>query len=129
MVRLCLVCILLLGGSGLLAYSALTGLFQTDYAGTNKLAWKAPLDNDKQPYTVLRKATAAPRFNMLASLEPNFQPQHKYIGHTLAPGLSHPFLTRSQVRYRAIQGQLSSIPSNSPNAVERSWSTIKSMFR
>ncbi|SNC75330.1 hypothetical protein SAMN06265337_2820 [Hymenobacter gelipurpurascens] len=129
MIRLCFVCFLLLGSSGLLAYSALTGLFQTGYAGTTRLGWKAPSDSDKQQYAVLRKATISPAFHMLASLEPTNQSQYEYRGQSTYHGLSSPFSHRLEVRPKARQEPFQTSPDSTPGAVERSWSTIKSMFR
>jgi hypothetical protein len=131
MIRSFLVCFSLLCGGALLAYGASVTLFQADYDGTDvRVAWEVPNESGVQEYQVFRKANNEPSFSMLASVNPNAQHHYEYIDQNSYHGLSGaPFTYRLAVRSAAGHEHFHTVLNETPSVMQRSWGTIKSMFR
>ncbi|QJX46004.1 hypothetical protein HMJ29_03250 [Hymenobacter taeanensis] len=131
MSRQFIACLVLLSGGVLLAYGATITSFQATYNDTHVVVeWEANHDGDVQEYTLFRKANNEPSFSKLTSLEPSNQRTYQYVDQNSYHGLGGgPFTYRLQLRTAAGQQSFYTVLNQTPSAVERSWSSIKLMFR
>lgn len=131
MSRQFLACLVLLGSGVLLAYGASITSFQATYDDTDVVVeWEVNSEGGVQEYALFRKANNEPSFSKLASLEPSNQRAYQYVDQNSYRGLGGaPFTYRLLVRTAAGQQAFHTVLNQTPSALERSWGTIKSMFR
>ncbi|TGD81219.1 hypothetical protein [Hymenobacter wooponensis] len=131
MSRQLIACLVLLGSGVLLAYGASVTSFQATYDDTSVVVeWEVNSEGGVQEYTLFRKANNEPSFSKLVSLEPSNQRSYQYIDQNSYGGLSGgPFTYRLQVRTAAGPQSFHTVLNQTPSAFQRSWGTIKSMFR
>ncbi|TGE10156.1 hypothetical protein [Hymenobacter fodinae] len=124
-------CLVLLGSGVLLAYGASITSFQATYDDTNVVVeWEVTNEGGVQEYTLFRKANNEPSFSKLASVEPSNQRSYQYIDQNSYRGLAGgPFTYRLQVCTASGQQSFHTVLNQTPSAFERSWGSIKSMFR
>lgn len=119
---------LLLGST--LTMGATITFFQAADSNTMRVTWDGPHESSVPAHHVSRKTSSDPAFNRLATVLPGSQPHYQYLdtnGHRGAQGA--PFAYRPTVRTTTDAQTYSSTLSHAPSAVQRSWGSIKSMFR
>jgi hypothetical protein len=126
-----LVGLVLFGCSVVLAYGASIATFQATYDDTNvRIEWEVNSEGGVQEYALYRKANNEPSFTKLASLEPNRQRAYHFIDQNSYHGLNGgPFTYHLVVLTSSGQQSFYTVLNQMPSAVERSWGTIKSMFK
>ena len=119
-------------------------LFTASYDGANvRVEWEVSSESDVTGFELARKGAADPVFQVVSSMVPTGQRRYQYldpnvyragVGSTV-PGSSNgalsggPFTYRLIVRSSGGDQSYSTVLAGTPSAVQRSWGTIKSMFR
>ena len=132
-VSLCLLVLL----SVLLALGATVTLFQAAYDNsTVRVVWEVANESGVQNYDLYRKANNEPAFTKLITVSPSGQSRYQYLDSDVYHGpantsstLGGPFTYRLAVRTTAGDQNYTSTLGQTPSAVQRSWGSIKSMFR
>lgn len=130
--------------SAVAAWAVSLTLFTAAYDGSNvRVEWEVSSEADVTGFELARKGAADPVFQVVSSVLPTGQRRYQYldpnvyrggIGSTV-PGSSNgalsggPFTYRLVVRSPGGDQSYSTILAGTPSAVQRSWGTIKSMFR
>lgn len=122
--------LLLLAGS-LLAYGTTITLFQAVYDDTNaRVEWEVTSEDNIQEYEVARKANNEPAFSRLATVTPSDQLHYQFLDQNVYRSAdAGPFTYRLTVRTATGEQQYQTVLSQAPSAMQRSWSSIKQMFR
>ena len=128
--------LLLLFGA-LLALGATITLFQASYDNSNvRVVWEVASESGVQNYELYRKANSEPAFTRLTTVAPSGQSRYQYLDTDVYRGpaggsgtLGGPFTYRLTVRTAAGDQSYTSTLGQTPSAVQRSWGSIKSMFR
>ncbi|UOG74107.1 hypothetical protein MTX78_18545 [Hymenobacter tibetensis] len=124
--------------SALLAFGATVTLFQASYDNSNvRVVWEVANESGVQNYDLYRKANSEPTFTKLSTLSPSGQARYQYMDADVYRGaaagaagtLGGPFTYRLTVRTTAGDQSYTSTLGDTPSAVQRSWGSIKSMFR
>ena len=120
--------------------SSLT-LFAAAYDGTTvRVEWEVTSETDVSGFELSRKSATETSFTTVSSVVPTGQRRYQYLdanvyrttggGGTPAPSnLGGPFTYRLTVRSPNGDQSYLTILAGTPSAVQRSWGTIKSMFR
>jgi hypothetical protein len=121
----------LFGCSVVLAYGASIASFQATYDDNNvRIEWEVSNEGGVEEYALYRKANNEPSFSKLTSLEPTHQRAYHFIDQNSYHGLSGaPFTYRLVVITTSGQQSFYTVLNQMPSAVQRSWGTIKSMFK
>ncbi|TGE22046.1 hypothetical protein E5K00_17495 [Hymenobacter aquaticus] len=120
---------------GTFAYGATITLFQASFDGSNvRVEWEAANESGVQGYDIWRKANNEPSFTHMTAVSPNGQRRYLYLDSNVFRGTSGtnaagPFTYRLTVHTTAGDQNYSTVLSTTPSAVQRSWGSIKSMFR
>lgn len=122
--------LLLLLSGVFFAFGANITLFQASYDNTTAhLVWEVTSEAGVQTYELYRKANNEPTFTKLTSIPPFGQAQYQYLDSDVYQEIGGPFTYRLTVRTAATDHSYVSTIGQAPSAVQRSWGSIKSMFR
>ncbi|RYU84239.1 hypothetical protein [Hymenobacter persicinus] len=129
---LTIVLVLLLAASW--ALGATITMFQASFDGTNvRLEWEATNEAGVENYEVWRKANNEPSFTRLITVPPTAQRRYLYLDTNVYRGTAgstgSPFTYRLTVRTTSGDQNYTTVLNAAPSAVQRSWGSIKSMFR
>ena len=135
------VALLLVLWSVAVAVAASLTLFTAAYDGTRvRVDWEVNTETDVTGFELARKSATESSYTAVTSVVPNGQRRYTYYdanvfrpaaGSTMptAPSAGGPFTYRLTVRGpNGDQSYLTPL-AGTPSAVQRSWGTIKSMFR
>jgi len=122
------------------AYAATVTLFTSVYENSNvRLEWEVNTETDVTGFELARKGALETNFTAVTSVVLTGQRRYQYLdanvyrtsgGATTATNLGGgPFTYRLTVRSPNGDQNYLSILAGTPSAVQRSWGTIKSMFR
>lgn len=113
------------------ALSATITLFQATFDGSNvRIIWEVANETGVQGYDLYRKANNEPAFDRLTTMPPTGQPRYQYLDTDVYRGpQGGPFTYRLTVRTSTGDQSYTSTLGQTPSAVQRSWGSIKSMFR
>ena len=120
---------------GTLAYGASVTLFQASFDGTNvRIEWEVASETGVQSYDIWRKANNEPTFARMGTVQPSSQRRYLYLDTNVYRGVvgtngGGPFTYRLTVHTTTGDQNYTSVLSMTPSAVQRSWGSIKSMFR
>jgi hypothetical protein len=126
--------VLLLLGASLVLGATIT-LFQANFDGTNvRLDWEASNEAGVESYEIWRKANNEPTFGRLTTVAPTAQHHYQFLDTNVYRGVAGtttggPFTYRLTVRTAAGDQNYTTVLNMTPSAVQRSWGSIKSMFR
>ena len=134
------VALLLVLWSVAVAYGATLLLFTAAYDGTIvRVEWEVNSETDVSGFDLARKAAAETSYTMVSSVVPTGQRRYQYLdtnvyrttgGSTPTPAnAGGPFTYRLTVRGPNGDQSYLTVLAGTPSAVQRSWGTIKSMFR
>ncbi|MCC2546821.1 hypothetical protein LJY25_10230 [Hymenobacter sp. BT175] len=134
MTRKATLLLLLLGLCTTLALAATVTFFQTSYDGTNvRVEWELANEAGVQGFEIYRKASSESTYSRLSAISPNGQRRYQYVDANVyrgTPGAGGgPFTYRLLVRTSTGDQSYTTVLSQTPSAVQRSWGSIKSMFR
>jgi hypothetical protein len=107
-------------------------LFQAIFDNNNvRVTWEVANESGAQGYDLYRKTNADPNFNRLTTLPPTGQGRYQYLDTNVYRGVQGggPLIYRLTVRTATGDQQYTSTLGQTPSAVQRSWGSIKSMFR
>ena len=139
--------LLLVLGSVVLAYAATLTLFTAAYTGTAvQIDWEVNTEADITGFELSRKAATETSFTMINTTAATGQRRYQYSDTNVyrvaggSPGTalpnapiaaagSGPYTYRLTVRGPGGDQSYITILAGTPSAVQRSWGTIKSMFR
>ena len=133
--------LLLVLGSAAVAWAVTLTLFAAAYDGANvRVEWEVSSEADVTGFELARKGAADPAFQLVSSVVPTGQRRYQYLDpnvYRMAPGspnpgttaLGGPFTYRLTIRSTSGDQNYSTVLAGTPSAVQRSWGTIKSMFR
>ena len=122
-------CCLLLGT---LAYGATITLFQASFDGTNvRVEWEVTNETGVQGYDLWRKANNEPAYAHMGTQAPTSQRRYQFLDTNMYRGTASggPFTYRLTVHTTTGDQNYTTVLSTTPSAVQRSWGSIKSMFR
>lgn len=125
------------------AFAVSLSLFTAAYDGANvRVEWEVTTETDVTGFELSRKAATETSFTSVSSVVPTGQRRYQYVDtnvYRTSSGLSTtsptstlgggPFTYRLTVRSANGDQSYLTILAGTPSAVQRSWGTIKSMFR
>lgn len=120
-----------------LVFGATITLFQASYGNSNvRVVWEVSNESGVQNYDLYRKANNEPTFTKLTTVSPSGQSRYQYLDSDVYRGpansagaMGNPFTYRLTVRTTTGDQGYTSTLDQTPSAVQRSWGSIKSMFR
>ena len=125
------VLLVLLGAA--VALGATITMFQASFDGTNvRLEWEVTNEAGVDSYEIWRKANNEPAFTRLTSVPPTAQRRYLFLDTNVYRGVAgsgSPFTYRLSVHTTAGEQNYTTVLNPAPSAVQRSWGSIKSMFR
>ena len=134
--------LLLVLGSVVVAMAASLTLFTATYDGSNvRVEWEVSTETDVTGFELARKAASETSYTPVTTTVPTGQRRYQYLdtnvyrtaaGGTPVPTAtagSGPFTYRLTVRGPSGDQSYITVLAGTPSAVQRSWGTIKSMFR
>ncbi|MDB5234475.1 MAG: hypothetical protein JWR44_1468 [Hymenobacter sp.] len=127
-------------GCVLAAVAATLTLFTANYDGANvKVEWEVNTEADVTGFELSRKAATESSYTAVSSITPTGQRRYLYTdtnvyrnttsGGTPTQSAGGPFTYRLTVRSTSGDQSYLTVLAGTPSAVQRSWGTIKSMFR
>ena len=141
MVRTGSAALLLVLVSVVVALAATLTLFTVAYDGTGtavRVEWEVSSETDVTGFELTRKAAAETTYTPITTVAANGQRRYLYTDtnvYRMLPGSGTPANTSGSFTYRLTvrspNGDQSylTVLAGTPSAVQRSWGTIKSMFR
>jgi hypothetical protein len=135
------VALLLLLWSAAVAYAASLTLFTAVYSGsTVQVDWEVNTETDVTSFELSRKAATETSFTVVNTTNVTGQRRYQYldtnvyrttagIATSTATAGNGPYTYRLTVRGPGPDQSYVTILAGTPSAVQRSWGTIKSMFR
>jgi hypothetical protein len=121
--------------SASLGLAATVTLFQATLDGTNvRLEWEVTNEAGVDSYEIWRKANNEPTFTRLNSQPPTAQHRYQFLDTNVYRGVTGTtsggaFTYRLSVHTSAGDQNYTTVLNSTPSAVQRSWGSIKSMFR
>ncbi|TGE27015.1 hypothetical protein [Hymenobacter metallicola] len=114
-----------------LAYGATITLFQATFDGSNvRVEWETTNEAGVQSYDIWRKANNEPSFAHMITMQPGSLRRYQFLDTNLYRGINGgPFTYRLVVHTSTGDQTYTTVLSTTPSAVQRSWGSIKSMFR
>jgi hypothetical protein len=121
-----------------LAMAASVTLFTAGYDGPNvRLDWQVSSETNVTGFEISRKAATETSYRAVSSLRPTGQRRYQFLDtnvYRTAAGSTGtatggPFTYRLTVRSTSGDQSYLTVLAGTPSAVQRSWGTIKSMFR
>ena len=127
-------------GSVVVALAASLTLFTATYDGTNvRVEWEVSTETDVTGFELARKAASETSYTIVNTALTTGQRRYQYLdtnvyrptvgGTPTAMAGSGPFTYRLTVRGPGGDQSYLTVLAGTPSAVQRSWGTIKSMFR
>ena len=124
------------------AWAATLLLFTATYDGANvRVEWEVNTEADVTGFELARKAASETSFTAVSTVVPTGQRRYQFIDINVyraalsgsgpgAPAAGNgPFTYRLTVRGPGGDQSFLTVLAGTPSAVQRSWGTIKSMFR
>jgi hypothetical protein len=122
----------LLLSSLLAAAATVTSLTATFDSSNVRVEWEVNTEADVTGFDIYRKSATDPTYTLLGNIIPTGQRRYLYTDRNVyrgvAGGGNGPFTYRLTVRGGGDQSYTTTL-AQTPSAVQRSWGTIKSMFR
>ncbi len=128
--------------SASVAYAATLTLFSAIYIGsTVQVNWEVNSEADVTGFELARKAMTETSFTTVHTMATNGQRRYQYVDANVyrlsGPGTttpapaaaSGPYTYRLTLRGPNGEQSFTTVVTGTPSAVQRSWGTIKSMFR
>ena len=119
--------------SSLLVLAATVTVFTVTLDGSNvRVEWEVNTEADVTSFDIYRKSVADPTYSLLSNIIPTGQRRYLYTDRNVYRGVAGggPFTYRLTVHGGANGEQTYTANlAQTPSAVQRSWGTIKSMFR
>ncbi|UOQ98554.1 hypothetical protein MUN81_03470 [Hymenobacter sp. 5317J-9] len=128
--------------SAVLAVAASLTMFTAAYEGTRvRVDWEVSSETDVTGFELARKSATETSYSTVTSVVPNGQRRYQYYDAnvfrtapgstpgTPAPSAGGPFTYRLTVHSPTGDQSYLTVLAGTPSAVQRSWGTIKSMFR
>lgn len=129
--------------SGVAALAATLTLFTAAYDGASvRVDWEVSSETDVTGFELARKSVNETSFNVVTTVVPTGQRRYQYVDANVyrqLPGSGNtpmngplsggPFTYRLTVRTNGVDQSYTTMLAGTPSAVQRSWGTIKSMFR
>ena len=127
--------------SAVAALAATLTLFTASYEGANvRVDWEVSSETDISSFELARKSATETAFSTVATVVPTGQRRYQYVDANVyrqLPGTSPttngpqsgPFVYRLTIRNTGADQTYTAVLAGTPSAVQRSWGTIKSMFR
>ena len=121
-----------------MALAASLTLFTTAYDGANvRVEWEVNTETDVAGFELARKAAAESSYTALSSVAATGQRRYQFLDTNVyrptasgaGPLVGGPFTYRLTVRSPSGDQSYLIVLAGTPSAVQRSWVTIKSMFR
>jgi len=127
-------------GSVVVALAASLTLFTATYDGANvRVEWEVSTETDVTGFELARKAASETSYTIVSTILTTGQRRYQYLdtnvyrstvgGTPTAMAGSGPFTYRLTVRGPGGDQSYLTVLAGTPSAVQRSWGTIKSMFR
>ncbi len=131
--------LVVLGGMGTALAATLT-LFTAAHNGTAvRVEWEVDTETDVTGFELARKAANESTYTVMTNVTANGQRRYQYLDAnvyrtaggpgTAAPSAGGPFTYRLTVLGPGPDQSYLTVLAGTPSAVQRSWGTIKSMFR
>ena len=115
------------------ALGATITLFQATFDGTSvRVEWEATSEAGVDGYEIWRKANNEPSFTRLNVTPPSGPHRYLFLDTNVfrgTAGNSGPFTYRLTVHTTTGDQNYTTVLNVTPSAVQRSWGSIKSMFR
>ncbi|WP_139362149.1 hypothetical protein [Hymenobacter sp. CRA2] len=120
------------------AWAVTVTLFQATLEGTSsvKVEWEVLNENGLTGFDLYRKGATDASFNRISAITPTGQRRYQYLDANLYRGPAStsstnggPYTYRLIVKAATGEQTYTTVLSQSPSAVQRSWGSIKSMFR
>ncbi|GAB3739851.1 hypothetical protein GCM10027594_19950 [Hymenobacter agri] len=131
-----LLALLLVLGSVAAAYAATLTLFTAAYSGTVvKVDWEVSNEVDVTGFELARKSASDASYTAVSTTAATGQRRYSYLDANVYRGtsttgtLGGPYTYRLTVRSSTGDQSYLTVLAGTPSAVQRSWGTIKSMFR
>ena len=129
-----LLALLLVLGSVAAVYAATLTLFAAAYSGTVvKVDWEVSNEVDVTGFELARKSATETSYTMVSTTAATGQRRYLYIDTNVYRGTATtaggPYTYRLTVRSPTGDQSYLTVLAGTPSAVQRSWGTIKSMFR
>lgn len=129
-----LVALLLVLGSAAAVYAATLTLFTAAYSGTVvKVEWEVSNEVDVTGFELARKSATETSYTLVSTTATTGQRRYLYLDANVYRGTATtaggPYTYRLTVRSTAGDQSYLTVLAGTPSAVQRSWGTIKSMFR
>ena len=121
-----------------MALAATLTLFTASYDGANvRIEWEVNTETDVTGFELSRKSATETNYTAVSTFSPTGQRRYLYTdtnvyrtgGGTTTQSFGGPFTYRLTVRSPSGDQSYLTVLSGTPSAVQRSWGTIKSMFR
>ena len=126
--------LLVLGSVGLAVAASLT-LFTAGYDGANvRIDWEVSTEADVTGFEISRKAATETSYTAVSSVTPTGQRRYQYLDTnvyrtTAGTAAGGTFTYRLTLKSPSGDQSYLTVLAGTPSAVQRSWGTIKSMFR
>ena len=128
---------LLVLGSVAAAYAATLTLFMAAYSGTVvRVEWEVSNEVDVTGFELARKSATETSYTLMNTAAPTGQRHYLYLDTNVYRGTAAtgtlgggPYTYRLTVRSATGDQSYLTVLAGTPSAVQRSWGTIKSMFR
>lgn len=135
-----LLALLLVLGSVAAAYAATLTLFTAAYSGTVvRVEWEVSNEVDVTGFELARKSATETSYTLMNTAAPTGQRRYLYLDTNVYRGTATtgttgtlgggPYTYRLTVRSATGDQSYLTVLAGTPSAVQRSWGTIKSMFR
>jgi hypothetical protein len=122
------------------AFAASLTLFTAVYDGASvRVNWEVSSETDLTAFDLYRKAASETSFTLVSNVMPTGQRRYQYIdldayrapagSMPSTPAATGPFTYRLTLRGPAGSQTYTAMLAGTPSAAQRSWGTIKSMFR
>ena len=125
--------------SATVALAATLTMFTATYDGPNvKVDWEVNSEADVTGFELSRKSVSQSSFTVVSTVVPTGIRRYQFVdtnvyrstaGGGSAPAAGGPFTYRLTVRGPGGDQSYLTVLAGTPSAVQRSWGTIKSMFR
>lgn len=104
--------------------------FNAAYQGSEvRLEWRAESENDVQAFEISRKRPEESTYTRIAVINPAGTGSYSYVDDMLKSGQPSQLTYKLVVRGSSQSQTYFAALSGSPTAVQRSWGSIKSMFK
>ena len=131
-----LLALLLVLGSAAAVYAATLTLFTAAYSGTVvRVEWEVDTESGLTGFELARKSATDNAYTIVSTTAATGQRRYLYLdtnvyrGTTTTGTLGGPYTYRLTMRSPTGDQSYLTVLAGTPSAVQRSWGTIKSMFR